>query len=235
MPTFQLARKKMYGSVSVAFGTVINRLVEPIPGLITNISDLWYTCAGTAHTLTLMRPLGLAFASSAAAAAQTTLNIDRDPGVYSAYGVVDVADNAIAANDFVVYQTADGTYTFDKVASVSGLALTMTANIPTSTVLKGAPVWFFGAIADVNPADGLAHATLNPPASVTTKYGADLAGAISGLFASIVPSPQMRALKSATLGPWPLNGKGEPIVIQSNNITATGTIEMTQAIYSLLG
>ncbi len=234
MGLFQLAKRKSYGSLTQVADTIITRLIDPHRGCFTTVADVWYTASTTAHTLTVMRPLGFTTVSSAAAAAQAVINITADPGVYSHFGTIDVADNAIAANDFVCYQTADGTYTFDKVASVSGLAITMTNNVPTSTVLKGAPFWFFGIITDLNPADGLAHPKFTLAASGTTKLGTDPGDTLGGIVSSIAPPAAMRAMTSSTYGQWPLNGQWEPLVLHSGNATAAGTLEKTTAIYTML-
>lgn len=237
--TLQVAKRKMYGSLTQTAGTVITRLVEPVKGCVTTLSNIRYLGPQTTqHTLTVLRPLGMTTVASAAAAAQKVINITNDPGVYSAYGVVDVADNVIAASDFCVYQTKDGTYTVDTVASVASLAITMTTNVPTSTVAAGAPFWWFGVIGDTNPNDGLVHATLLPQICASaalqlTAYG-DGGEALSGLFASIIPDPAMRALKSSTLGQWPLNGRFEPIIVQSSNGTTAGFLEAVEAVYTLL-
>lgn len=225
-----IVKRKNYGLISVAFGTAIVRLVEPVKGCFTTITDMWYTSAGTAHTLTVLRPLGKTYVSSAAAAAQKVINIAANPGTYSSYGTIDVANNNIAANDYCVYQTADGTYTVDTVASVSSLAITMTSDVPTSGVAKYAPFWFFGITTDTNPADGLAHPAFSTTASATTKLGSDPADVLGGIVGSIAPPPQMRAMTG-----WPLNGREEPLIVYSNNATATGTLEKVSVVYSTIG
>ncbi|MGH7291302.1 MAG: hypothetical protein ACREJT_08835, partial [Myxococcota bacterium] len=64
---------------------------------------LGYTCAGTAHTVTCLRPLGRTTIASAGATGQAVANFTADPGVAAAYGGI---SNAIAANDFVAIRTA---------------------------------------------------------------------------------------------------------------------------------
>lgn len=209
-----------FGKLTQNAGTVITRLVPPLKGSITRLTSMWYNCSTTPHTLTVMRPLGKTFASAAAAASQAVINIERDPGVYNAYGTVNTGNNVIAANDFCVYQTADGNYVVDTVSSVATLAITMTTNVPTATVLKGAPFWFFGIITDTNPADNLAHPQFTLPASTVTIIE-DQYGFINTL----------RGLTTGTLQ-WPLNGLEEPVIVHSGNATAAGVLERLTAVYT---
>jgi hypothetical protein len=193
------------GSASVAFGTVINVLCQPRVGCFTRVTGIRVTAAGTAHALTGLRPLGRTTVASAGATGQAVVNIAADPGVAAAYGGI---SNAIAANDWVAIRTAsDGITRLYKVSSVSVLAITMTANL-TVAVAAGDLFWFFGVAADTDGRTGNAHPTLTVPASATTQYTDDTAGVVSSI------------------------GQYEPILIQDNNITATGTIENVNYAYS---
>jgi hypothetical protein len=211
------------GKITQNAGTVIVRLVPPREKSYTRLTSVWYTAGTTAHTLTVMRPLGKTYASSAAAAAQAVINIEANPGTYSAYGTINTANNGIAANDYCVYQTADGNYVVDTVSSVSTLAITMATNVPTATVLKGAPFWFFGVIGDTNPNNNTVHPQYTLPASTTTYLGSDPGEAIFG-FVGTIPGLEVAS--------WPLDGMNEPMIIHSGNATAAGTIEKATAIYS---
>jgi hypothetical protein len=212
-----------HGKLTQTAGTVITRLVPPREKSFTRLTSVWYTAGATAHTLTVMRPLGKTFASAAAATSQAVINIERDPGAYSAIGTVNTSNNAIAANDFCVYQTADGNYVLDTVSSVSTLAITMTTNVPTSTVLKGAPFWFFGIITDTNPNDNLAHPQYTLPASITTYLGSDAGEGVAG-FVGTIPG--------LAITEWPLDGMNEPMILHSGNATNAGVLEKVSAIYT---
>jgi hypothetical protein len=226
-------KRKGYGKKTETAGTVITRLIEPMEGCFTTLVDFEYTCGTTAHTLTVMRPLGKTYASAAAAAGQAVINVEHNPGTYNDFGTVNTANNGIAGNDYVVYQTADGNYVVDTVASVSTLAITMTGNVPTAGVAKGAPFWFFGVIGDTNPADNQAHPQYTLAASSTTHLFGDKPGlAVAGAVGSVAPGGATLALYSATYGPWPLNGKNEPLVLHSGNATAQGVMERVTAVYS---
>lgn len=216
-----------YGKLTQTAGTVITRLVAPREGSFTRLLSVWYTAGATAHTLTVMRPLGKTTASAAAAASQAVINITADPGDYDNYGVISTANNLIAANDFCVYQTADGNYVVDTVSSVSSLAITMTTNVPTATVLAGAPFWFFGIITDTNPADNLAHPQFNLYANITTYFGTDAGEAQMG-FIGTIPGINLASATAA----WPLTGKNEPMILHSGNATNAGTLEKVTALYS---
>jgi len=228
-------KRKGYGRITAVAGTVITRLVEPMPGLFTSLAETWYINAGTAHALTVMRPLGKTFASAAAAAAQAVINIAQNPGTYSNFGTINTANNNIAANDYVVYQSADGNYNITTVSSVATLAITLAGNVPTAGVLKGAPFWFFGITTDTNPADNLAHPAFTLTASATTKlFGIDPGDTMAGGIGSIAPAIGIGALYSTSNGAWPLNGQNEPIILHSDNATAAGTLEKVTAVYSNL-
>jgi hypothetical protein len=215
-----------YGKLTQTAGTVISRLVEPWKKAYTRISDLWYNAGATAHVITAMRPLYKVTTSAAAAAGQAVINISADPGNYSAIFTINTANNLIAANDYVVYQTADGNYTLDTVSSVSTLAITMTNNVPTAGVLNGADFWWFGITTDTNPGDNQAHPQFDCPASGVTKFGSDPGEAVMGFIGTI------QGL-SPVVPNWKINGQNEPMILQSNNATNAGTMEKVAAVYTM--
>jgi hypothetical protein len=133
-----------------------------------------------------------------------------------------VADNAIAANDYVVIELPDGTLYTDTVASVSSLNVTMNGTLPTGGASSGAKVWFFGITTDTNPCDGLAHPAYNALASVVTTLG-DIKGDEVAGFIGTVAHP------STFSG---MDGKGQPIIVYSNNATAAGTLDRVVAAHS---
>lgn len=202
-------------------GTAINVLIPSRLGSRTLLKRISYTAAGTAHTLTLFRPLGVTTLSADAAGGQPVVNLDSDPGDYSAYGSVSVSNNPIAANDWVAYRIADGRVVLAQVSSVSGLAVTLTSNVPSCGARRGTRFWFFGVASDVNPATGSAHDTLLAPASATTTYTDDW-----GFVSSVPP-----LLGPSLTKTWPLTGFDEPILLQSNNITAAGSFDFVVANY----
>lgn len=241
---FPIKTGRSYGRLTQTAGTAIVRLIQPIAGAIARLMYLVYNAGATAHTLTVMRCLGQTTVASAAAGGQQVINITADPGKYSTTfpnGTSSVADNNISANDYVVYQCADGTFVVDTVSSVSTLAITMTNNLPTGGVAAGAPFWFFGITTDTNPSDGLAHPFFNMPQSTITTLGSSSGEAGGGGFSSSVPHPTFFTPPTGSLawngnpaGPGGINqnGQGEPLLICSNNATNQGYIEEAVAAYS---
>lgn len=107
--------------------------------------------------------------------------------------------NNVAANDYLAWENDDGTFAFGAVSSVSGLAITMAASLAKAAA-AGRKVWFLGVAADVN-VDGYAHPAAPAPASATTTYSDSVAGVASAI------------------RPY------DPLLVQSNNAVAAGTIE----------
>ena len=213
---------KGYGKLTQSAGTVITRLVEPVKNAFTRLVSVWYTAGATAHTLTVMRPLNRVTFTAADAAGQAVVNISADPGNYTG---IRTADNTIAANDFVVYESADGTFVLDTVSSVSSLAITLTSNVPTGGVLVGGYFWWYGIITDTNPNDATAHPQYTLPASVTTYLGTDAGEGIAGFVGSIPGNQKAGSLIN-------VNGKYEPLILHSGNATNAGVLEKATAIYT---
>ena len=239
---------KTYGLITQSANTKIVRLVEPMLNAVTRLAEVVVTASTTAHTLTILRPMAVTTVASAAAAAQAVINITADPGKYAAAsgGAPDTADDGIAANDWCVYQTADGNWVVDTVSSVSTLAITMTTNVPTSTVLAGAPFFFMGIETDTNPNDHIAHAQFNITASTTIHLGVDPGESLVGVFGTIpgkdynCPTGGFTLSNSIKAGGGTLNGvqsmwkqgKFMPLVLVDSNATAAGTIERVTAVYT---
>lgn len=205
-----------YGRLTQTADTVIARLVYPKRDAITAITFCSYINQGTAHTLTVMRPFNWTTFTADASAAQAVVNITVNPGAYSTAGVwqyntfggtPSVANNLMAASDFVVYELPDGNYVVDTVASITSLAVTLTTNVPTGGVKKGGRIWFYGITTDLNPQTGKAHPAHTLTASVTTTIQNNYGDAFRSLNAY------------------------DPIIVHSNNATAAGTLERVSALY----
>lgn len=156
-----------YGLVTATAGTVITRTLPAKKRHWTHLLFAKYIAGATAHTLTVMQALGTTTLSAAAAAGQAVVALTADPGVGTASGV-------IAANDYVVIEKPDGTFHTGIVSSVSGLNVTLTANVPTGGFAALAPVWFFGVIGDGHP-----QYTLT--ASVATTLQSTIGSVVSSL------------------------------------------------------
>ena len=207
-----------YASTTATAGTRFQRLIPPKgKNRRTKITKLQYRSGSTAQTLTAMTPLAKTTAYATAAASATSLLLTRDPGSYAANAIADglpvpsVADNLIATNDWLVYQTADGNFYAVKItgASTSSGVVTCTVGaLQAGGVKVGAPVWFFGIITDTNPQTGEAHPLFLPPTSATTAYG-DGASAL---------------VQTAR--------ENEPILLDSDNATAQSWLDYVSGVYS---
>jgi hypothetical protein len=219
---------------TVAFGTVITDFVPPMGNVKTKMTYISYTAAGTAHTVTILRSLAKTNVRVAAAASATSLILNRDPGNYSGNATLDgrsytpsVANNLIAANDYILVQKADGGWLLTTCSAVStdtttaanasddgkyqataGRVTLTVAALPAGGILAGAPVYFFGITTDTHPVDNKANPILAAGASVTTTRGDG-----TWVFVESV-------------------GENEPLMVHSNNATATGILENASGIYA---
>jgi len=216
--------------------TAIVATVPPRGGKRTKLFFIQYTSAGTQHTITIMRELGRAKLTAAAAAAATTFILDQDPGKYSTSrefggltgapvsGVAgprqvtpSAADNNIAASDYIVVQMADGTFWTTTVSSCTtnadGTVTVTVSAIPGAGINKGATVWFMGVAADTDPHFNAANPVLKPTTSATTPYPAAAAGGGS----VVAQSFHMNS----------------PIIVYSDNPTAAGVLDYGTAGYGV--
>lgn len=224
-------------------GTVIVQLIPPfrgpggrpflyrpappnkhIPDAITHVTKVAYTTGATAHLIGIMRPFNYTWTTAAIAANGTGLTIYDDPGVYStnykyssplSTGTATVADNAIAANDYVAIQLKDGTWHLSTIASgtFAGGDLVLTTAVPNITgggVASGAPVYFFGVIANSDPATGL----VSPQVTIGANETANVSWA------------------DATVGPVVALHPGDPLLFYSPNGTNAGTLEWINGFYA---
>lgn len=198
-PTFSLGRK------TESAGTKIDVLVPPKRNRKTKITKVTVQVGATAHTMSFMRPFARTTLSAAALAAQAVINLTADPGDYTGKST---ADNAIAANDYLVIEKPDGTFHVGVVSSVATLAITLTANVPTGGFSSGAKVWFLGIFTDTDPNTAVVHPTVTLPASGQT--------VLSSAHGAVVE----------TVGVY------EPILVQVSNATNASTVEGVEGIYS---
>lgn len=184
-----------YGSQTATAGTALVRLIPP--GLDTAracVGNFGYDCGSTAHTMTMQVTMFTSSASSDAASGQAVINLTSAPTAFD--GTI------IAANDYISFPYEDGTYGYGKVSSVSGLAITLTANL-SKKVLKGSPVWFHGAASDHTDRQFTMKAS-----AVTTFNSGDF---------------RIRAAAAYD--------KGQPILVYVDNITAAGVWQYLSFYY----
>jgi hypothetical protein len=182
-----------YGSITASFGTELLRVCPPKAGRFTRVHSTVYDCGSTAHTLTMMVPLDKTQVASDAASGQAVIKLKKAP--------VDAGGTKIAASDYIVVKDETGIFGVYKVASVSGLSITITTSVGSADgsgfvnkVLADAAVWFYGTASDHSKRQFTMKAS-----TVTT-----LPDAINGW----ATSP----------------GKFEPVVIHSDNSTAAGIL-----------
>lgn len=194
-----------YGKKTETAGTRIQKLLGGYGGssLFTHVLNMRYTAQGTAHTLTLMRGASRGRVASDLAAAGTALVSD--------VALTDGAGNAPANLDFVAVRLDNGDWHLSRISAWSAATLTLTLEtaIPTGrTAKKGARIVMYGVAGDAMHADrqftGTASATTNFPV---------LAGQELSLCRATAP--------------------GEPILFDSDNATAAGTLEYAQVGYGI--
>jgi hypothetical protein len=218
------------GRATATGGTAFAKVIPPYfgpgflaPGVfsknVIHVGLVTYTTGATIHQLALMRPFNWCVFSADAAASQAVVTLDKDPGLYSTAanwrygpfpgGTPRIADNAIAASDYVVYQAADGTFVADTVASGTYASLTLTTALPTGGVKKGGILWFFGAIGDSNPLTADINYQWKTTANTTNEDFQDQWG---GIFSTITP--------------------GDPAIFYSPNTSNQGSLEICSGFYS---
>ena len=105
-------------------GTPIIAVIPPRRGFRTKLTYMEIVSGSTVHTWYFQRELGRTQLFSAAAGGATALVLKSDLGLYSQLpeyanrGVTpSTANNGIAANDYIVLQTADGLWMAVKVTA----------------------------------------------------------------------------------------------------------------------
>ena len=198
MATFSLS------SATAGAGTAIQKLIRGADGLITRINNITYTSAGTAHTITIMRPVASTTVDGGSNSGDSTLDVAN-------LGAMRVTNSdsieLIATSDYIAWINTDGKYQFDTVGSVSGNTVTTTSSLGTA-VADGAPVWIFGELGRAT------HVTLSPPVSTTTSIDCRISAGQPGQV-----NTNVRV------------GSGDPLIISSSNATAAGTIVSVSGEY----
>lgn len=192
------------GKKTEAAATRIRALVPGDRHGFTYLTFLRYTAAATAHTLTMMR--GHSFSRTTTAIASGVTVVVED-------ALTDAAGNALAAADVVAIQLADDSWHLGVVDTGGWNAGTKTITLTAGTTLTGTVgVAAGGRVISYGVAGDSGHAnyTLTAGASATTNYPAV---ANSGPLA-----------KSAQ--------RNEPIIVDSDNATAAGTLEAVSAVYA---
>jgi len=195
-----------FGKKSIAFGTIIQHNVPGLTGFRAVMLRALVTCAGTAHTLSMLYPAttngGHAPAAATLAGSKNTASVAAAAGdmiINVTSAPTDPAGGAAASGDVVAYECTDGTWEFNEVDSLAALAITFKTAL-AKAVASGAKVRIIGVLAD-----GMCQ-SLPCAASVTTEFESEN---------GVIFHPDV----------------GEPCVIQENNATATGTIQQVNMAY----
>lgn len=217
------------GKVAGIAGTPIVELIPPMLGAYTHLTELAILAGSTAHTIYLMRPLNYTATTAAAAAGQAVVNIAADPGNFTAnyqYPLLNSGPNGIkpptlpafqtandllGAGDYLVFETPDGAFHVDTVASIASLAVTMSNNFGTGGIANGARVWHMGQFGDTDPATNEAQFEYLLTVSSVNTLSA-LQGGGNSFF--------------DTLHPY------DPILFFDANGTATDTLQRLDGFYS---
>jgi hypothetical protein len=195
------------GNKTATAGTVINYLIPPNVRGFARLTTLAYKDAGTAHTLTILRPLAKTATVGSAAAAQANIVLASNPG--TSFPTAD----AIAGGDWLAITETDGVTRVYQVSSVTSLTqVTLSSNLVAGTV-NNSPVWWFGVAGDVDQLHtGSTHPQWNSNANSSLFT---LTESNSGIVAGLT--------------------KGDPLLFQSNNITAAGNLQQIAWSYTLSG
>jgi hypothetical protein len=229
---FAIGGSASYGKKTAAFGTVIQQVVRAWKRAHTRITGFKYTTtAATAHTATVRMAIGTTTLNVAAAVGATSLTLAAQP----------TAARNVATNDLFIVETRDtnvptssaGYLTYDlvKATAVAGLVITVAATahaydgpgagpgpsasptVPGSQQGLGARVWLMSLDTDNIPGY---QGTTNP------KYSLPNAGTGSTTEFPTNSSPLALLIGSPN--------RYEPLIWESNNATAAGTLEYLTAI-----
>lgn len=206
-----IADRASYGLITATAGTIIQRFIRPFKGAKSVVTGFRYTCGTTAHVLTARMSIGTTTLSQPAAAGQTVITLAGQP----------TAARAIATNDFIVVervetQSGRNYFTWElykvstAVQNVDGsVTVTLTANV-AGVHAVAQKVWLMSLDTDTIPGYDTTNPKFNLPLSTVTELPSNALAASGGL-----------------VGTW---GIYEPMILESNNLTAAGTIEYATAV-----
>lgn len=192
-----------YFGLTATADTEVTAVLPPHRELITRLTSALYRCGATAHTISFMKSLGRTVLADDAAASQAVVRLKAQPVA---------TGNDVAANDWLVILLSDGTVHLGKVSSVSGLAITLTANLPAAAS-RDASVWFMGAPGD--------HASSKTRTAPRPTVGGQIVATASVMntwqdfFSGVLQGEQ-----------------NEPLMLHSNNATAAGTFELVAGCHA---
>lgn len=233
--------------VTQAANTIITSLVPLSNGRKTKLTTLKYTAGVTAHTLTLLRPLGSkqelkaafptangipagggksanCFTTAAAAAGATSLVLNRDPGAYAANFVTDFgaspAPVPLAADNLI----ASGDFLVVQLGYPSGYYLAAVSAASTNAVTGYVTVTVTAV-----PTGGVPQYAevyfLGTTTDVDPRTG-EAHPAYTGTASVTTTIDGNGGSIGETVG------RDEPLVVHSNNATNAGVLELLTGVYS---
>ncbi len=191
-----------YGKVTQTAGTRIQALLGGVGGHYTHVSQFRYTSQGTAHVITLMIGASRGKAAAALAAAGTALVCDT--------ALTDGAGNLPANLDNVAVRLNNSKWHLSTISAWNAGTKTLTLNtaIPTGlSVLKGAPIVLYGVAGDAIHAAKQFAPTVSTTENFPNQAGIDISLCRAG-------------------------APGEPILFDSDNGTAAGTLVSASVLYA---
>ncbi|HJT78075.1 MAG TPA: hypothetical protein VJ739_12800 [Gemmataceae bacterium] len=203
-----------YGKLTKTAGTLIQQLVRPFHNAKTVITGFKYTAAGTAHTGTVRLPVGSTTLSAAAAASQAVITLSGQPTkarnvATSDILVVERVETASGYNYLTWEMYNVHASTAPVVNSDGTITVTLAANV-TGAHLKGQKVWLMALDTDTIPGYNQTPPKYTLTASAGTELPTNALAASGGLMGSF--------------------GRYEPLIWESNNATAAGTLEYLTAV-----
>lgn len=194
-------------------GTAITCLIPPRGRSYTLLTGLLYRAGVTAHTITLLKALGVTTLSAAVSASGTSITLTSNPGTNT--NVTSPA-GALANSDWLCIELDDDAngkprYFLTTVSSLS--TLTMTVDALPYAAAAGNRVWYFGVPAD--------HASSQTTASDNTLVGSALPATASIRNDFAIPGGLCKS-----------RHQDEPLLVHSDNASNAGKFELIAAEYT---
>lgn len=198
-------------NVTAAAGTIFTACIPPRTGARAQVRNFRYTTGATAHNVTMMVPLSRTTVAVDAAAGATTVTLASMPAYPDG--------TTPAANDYVVLQFADGTWTGMIFSAVSGNTLTVAAL--AQAVNAAAPAANIGGVVMT----GRAYLMGAPGTAGDHPRRVFVIPAIG----TLPPTDIYHGIWATSLQ------NGDPILIHSDNATNAGTLSWCNYSYVPIG
>lgn len=128
-----------YGSLTQTAGTPIIRPIPPRSKKRARVDSFFYKAGANAHILTVMPALRIVTLVVQANSGQKDITLPTMPTLPSG--------DVLANTDYITYRLQDGSWTWSKIASISGNVLTLVDNI-LQNIITGRRIFIHGSAAD---------------------------------------------------------------------------------------